>query len=393
MACLMRLIARPSIVFIVMSSGGTGTVGSRSMPEIILLPAIAVLLVLSQAGCLSDVAPRPTASVQTTTTLAAADETLAEATTSTVVEEETSTTATTGTTEPSTTTLGASTSTTMAKALYVCNRSSDCGPQANYLKCSNNNVLNFSKVPVCRFTGNGSYCANIIKSEVKEVCGRGKLCANETCVYFTAPTSAEAPLKTSECVEEEGYDSDGLVYAYASGCGDDYFRLMNRASARESLSVAFIDIRHLTEKERRLLECFYGEYSPDNRRFQYCPKMLCPWNGRILAVDKTKPVYIMTYLPDCQRGVTPTRNVSLIFMRKAATNELIPCVNASDCGRNRNSTSCINDAVVKHSDEHLCSQSGAAGAVCMIRRVTLTTPCILDETCQSGDKRVYCAPP
>lgn len=377
-----------------MSSQVSGKAASGAVKCTGLLPVAAALFLLLTSGCVSDVSPRPGPAVQATSTLAPVRETPGEATTSTLVEEATSSTAVQATTtEPPTTTLAeaATTSTTLARNGYACGRSSDCGRQESYLKCSNNNVVNFSNVPVCKYARNGSYCANILRSEVKDVCGRGKFCVNESCVYGGAPTAVEASLTTLECVEEAGYDGDGLVYAYASACGDDYLGLMGRASVKRKVSVAFVDIRRLTEKQRELLECFYGEYGPDNPLFLECPRMLCPRNGRILAVNKNEPVYIMEYLPDCQRDVAPTRNVSMIFMRNEATKELVPCVNDSDCGQDKTTTSCIDDAVVKYVDEHLCSQPGREGAVCMVRRVTEAAPCILDEKCRSDGKRVYCA--
>ncbi len=361
-----------------------------------LLPVVAVLFLIFESGCVGDVSPRPGPSVQATSTLAPASETPDWAATSTLPgEAATSTTTQATTTEPSTTTLAAAatTSTTLARSGYACERSSDCGRQESYLKCSNNNVVNFSRVPVCKYARNGSYCANLIKSEVKDVCGRGKFCFNESCVYGTSPTVVEEPLTTSECVEEAGYDSDGLVYAYASACGDDYIGMMQKAGVRNDVNVAFIDIRRLTGRQRRLLECFYGNYSQDNLRFQHCPKMLCPRNGRILPVKKTEPVYIMEYLPDCRRDVAPTRNVSMIFVRNAATQELVPCINDSDCGQDKTTTSCIDEAVVKYIDEHLCSQPGREGGFCMIRRVTEAKPCIMDEKCRSDGKGVYCTRP
>ncbi|MFC2162257.1 hypothetical protein ACFLRF_01120 [Candidatus Altiarchaeota archaeon] len=81
------------------------------------------------------------------------------------------------------------TSTTISGYFRECERSSDCGNETAYLKCSNNKVTRFFDIPLCKFRRNGSYCVIITKYEVVEPCGSNEVCTNEECVRSTSTTT------------------------------------------------------------------------------------------------------------------------------------------------------------------------------------------------------------
>jgi len=102
--------------------------------------------------------------------------------------------------------------------------------------------------------------------------------AESTTTLKTSTTTMKST--TYQCVKNTGYDPDKVIYAYSSHCGNEFTSTALHAASNTGVGFQAINIGgFLAEKDKNVLECFYGEYSQSNLEFTYCPRLLCPKTG------------------------------------------------------------------------------------------------------------------
>jgi hypothetical protein len=96
-------------------------------------------------------------------------------------------------------------------------------------------------------------------------------------VTTTQPTATSA---SYNCVKNAGFDPDKVYFGYSPNCGAKLKAEASTAAIRTGVDIASINIAvSSADPVMKLLECFYGPYSPDNPVFGECPKLFCPKTG------------------------------------------------------------------------------------------------------------------
>lgn len=87
-----------------------------------------------------------------------------------------------------------------------------------------------------------------------------------------------------ECVRYVGYDPDGFIYLYQRGRGSGWVDEARAVAHRKGIVVIPVDSGLLTDREVRLLQCFFGKYDVGNLEFHKAPRVLCPRTGLVSEV-------------------------------------------------------------------------------------------------------------
>jgi hypothetical protein len=85
-----------------------------------------------------------------------------------------------------------------------------------------------------------------------------------------------AAMGAYDCVKFVGYNPDSFVYVYQRGHGAQWAASAETAAHREGIVVIKVDVGLLKDREVRLLQCFFGKYSPGEGNFTASPRLLCP---------------------------------------------------------------------------------------------------------------------
>jgi len=105
---------------------------------------------------------------------------------------------------------------------------------------------------------------------------------------------------TYQCVKDiKGQEvADGVLYFFSTRCGDGK-SLATASTAQGRTGVKFYKVKiggSLDDDTLALMECFYGDYSQGNREFSYCPRLLCPRNGKIKDLKGLSTASVMSQM-------------------------------------------------------------------------------------------------
>jgi hypothetical protein len=117
-------------------------------------------------------------------------------------------------------------------------------------------------------------------------------------------------MSTYECVEFVGYNPDSMFIVYRPGrsarwgLGSRLARSAKTMGRRKGIQLTRISGGLLKEDEIKLLQCFYGKYSRDNREFLASPRLLCPRTGKVQDFRRGRPVgeQLRVFAKEC-RGI------------------------------------------------------------------------------------------
>jgi hypothetical protein len=201
----------------------------------------------------------------------------------------------------------------------------------------------------------------------------------------TTPQQNPSGSAVVECTRKLGFDPDSAYYAYRRGCGSNYVSDASIASRQAGIDVIQLNVQASSNDTYiKVLECFYGAYSDDNKEFKFCPRILCPRTGEYQtlggSVSSSVQSQLIGFLERC-RASSNTREATLEKELATTTTTTLPpkastLAPSSEC----NSTNPSRDYYVK--------------GVTIGKNGQKTDLCVVSEKYPSHDRvrKYYCTP-
>lgn len=92
---------------------------------------------------------------------------------------------------------------------------------------------------------------------------------------------------TYECVRNQGFDPDKVIFGYSQRCGSNFISTASTVSMRTGVDIKPMNLAARTDDPAiKVLECFFGAYSQSNPNFSNCPQLLCPKTGETRVLNQ-----------------------------------------------------------------------------------------------------------